>query len=111
MVDDYRLYGITPVERERQIRSKLVREMEKVLMDELEITSIGNPITDQHTYTGSLTVSRANGITGSAYNTNHMIQAELRVVEYTKKGKVAKVELQQYTISGWKKVQRIQIEE
>jgi hypothetical protein len=113
VVDDYRVYGLTSAELERKIRSKLVREMESMLMDELDITSTGNPTAGHHTYTGTLTVG-ANGITGSTYGTgsvNHTIQAELRVVEYMKKGKVAKVELQQYTISGWKKVPRIQIEE
>lgn len=122
-IDEYRFLGLTQAELEGQIRSKLFREMESMLINELAITSTNNPGTSQRTYTGALAVGNGNGnvstgATGavgswSSHNIPlpHTEGAELRVVEFMKNGKVARVELQRYTVSGWKKVPRIQIEE
>lgn len=114
-IDEYRFLGLTQAELEGQIRSKLFREMESMLINELAITSTNNPGTSQRTYTGALAVGNGNVSTGATgavgYDIPHTEGAELRVVEFMKNGKVARVELQRYTISGWKKVPRIQIEE
>jgi hypothetical protein len=122
-IDEYRYLGLTEVELERQIRTKLIREMESMLINKLDITSVNIPHTSQKTYTGTLAVGSGNtlttgatGATGPSSWSAHNVpvaatQPELRVVEFMKKGKVARVELQHYTIMGWKKVPRIQIEE
>jgi len=59
----------------------------------------------------TITVS-SNGISGSMLP-NMPVQKNLRVVEYTKSGKVSRVELQFYdpNADDWFKVPRIQLEE
>lgn len=88
-----------------------------------------NPNNNSRTYTGSInasvysasvssspntiTISAAsNGISGSMLPYSP-VQKNLRVVEYTKSGKVTRVELQFYdeTTDDWIKIPRIQLEE
>ena len=82
------------------------------IIDEMTITKTGNPHIGTNTYTGSLTVSpnTISGFNGTSANVIERAE-ELRVVEFTKNGKVARVELQRKTQNGWKKIPRIQIEE
>lgn len=91
------------------VKRKLAEQFRETLMQKIDknmkVTSQYNPLTDTTSYTGSFTASSFNG-------TSYVEKAEdLRVVEFTKNGKVARVELQRKTEHGWKKIPRIQIEE
>lgn len=64
-----------------------------------------------HTTANTITVSTTNGFNGTSVRSS--VQEIFRVVEYTKDGKVTRVELQKYNEEddSWSKVPRIQIEE
>lgn len=102
-----------------QLSNHIVKDIEKNMTIEKK-TNAHNATT---TYTGvidasnisnTLTIS-ANGISGSSISQvlTSPVQQNLRVVEYTKGGKISRVELQFYDESNddWIKVPRIQIEE
>lgn len=95
------------------LAKNISREVTKIMtIDKSEdilsgtITYTGSVHTSPNTVTIS-TMAGSNG-TASAYS-----QINLRVVEYTKAGKVTRVELQRYDESNddWHKIPRIQIEE
>jgi hypothetical protein len=105
---------------DRYVKSKLTHQLADELMQHEIIHSDYNSMTNQHTYTMSVLANSSNGITASnigassiSHNTQSYSQINLRVVEYTKKGKVSRVELQKYDEinDSWTKIPRIQIEE
>jgi hypothetical protein len=103
----------------------LTREISNEVTKYMQIEETKDHVSDTTRYSGTLTItptgtsigsvgisSTYNGvISGSSY-TNYS-QINLRVVEYTKNGKVTRVELQKYDEEGdeWFKIPRIQIEE
>ena len=66
-----------------------------------------------HTSSNTISVSPTYNATVSNGTTSPYVQINLRVVEYTKNGKVTRVELQKYDESNddWLKIPRLQIEE
>lgn len=91
-------------ELEDYVRKNLAYQFVDHLAKKMNITSQHNPMTDTTTYTSSITASHFSDATIEKGE-------ELRVVEFTKNGKVARVELQRKTQNGWRKIPRIQIEE
>ena len=94
------------------VERNLFAHMTDSIMKEMTIENVGNPNTGVTTYTGTLNVG-ASTINGSSYSTTVRDQPRLnlRVVEFTKNGKVTKVELQHHIEGAWLRVPRIQIEE
>lgn len=99
------------------VLSQLSAEISKEVSKKMTITTSKNILNDTVTYTGTLPMTSANTVsisTAHGYNgtSNVYSQINLRVVEYTKNGKVTRVELQRYNEDGdWLKIPRIQIEE
>ena len=105
-------------ELERYVLSLLADQLSKEVAKKMTIDKTINPIQDSITYTGTLTASNTaiNSVTVSGFNgtsASGYSQINLRVVEYTKNGKVTRVELQRYDPEGdeWYKIPRVQIEE
>ena len=113
----------------RYVYECLSREMSGEIIKKMTIDEVRDLMTDTITYTGTLnlnpnpsvinagagTVSISNSgytVAGVATSTSYS-QINLRVVEYTKNGKVTRVELQKYDEENdeWYKIPRIQIEE
>lgn len=104
--------------------SSLCREISSGVAKQMTIDEVRDVMNDTITYTGTVTVgtvangssistiSGFNGSTGTSIVKNG-VQEILRVVEYTKNGKVTRVELQKYDeeLDDWMKIPRIQIEE
>lgn len=125
IVDDYMAVNM----QQDYLKNYVLRNLESVISKEvvkhMTITQQKDPINAQTLYTGSLTVSNSNPyiattsttpsytITTTSTNPNayYDVQLNLRVVEYTKGGKVTRVELQYLDDEDWHKVPRIQIEE
>lgn len=105
------------------VKRNLFAIMTDSIMNEMTIKNTKSPTADTSTFTGTLEIGSGYGGTvtavsnssiGSSYNGTHAIARqpdELRVVEFTKNGKVTKVELQARTSDGWRRVPRIQIED
>ena len=102
---------------EELVHRKLAEQFKEALAQNIskhmKVTNTYNPMTDTRTYSGSLT---SGSLTTAPFNgtssTSYVQKIEdLRVVEFTKAGKVTRVELQRKTEHGWKKIPRIQIEE
>lgn len=109
------------------VLSSLTRYISAEISKQLTIHEQYNPMDDSTTYTGTYTVNTipvthttSNNITVSTMSgfngttgIRDGVQKIFRVVEYTKNGKVSRVELQQYSEEddSWTKVPRIQIEE
>lgn len=101
------------------VLSQLSAEISKEVSKKMTITTSKNILNDTVTYTGTLPMTSTNTVTVGVgtvqgYNgtSNAYSQINLRVVEYTKNGKVTRVELQRYNEDGdWLKIPRIQIEE
>ena len=114
-------------ELKRFVLNSLSNEISKGIVKHMDIEEQKDIITDTTRYTGTITVnsnsiassiSGANGISGytvtnSGTGISSYSQINLRVVEYTKSGKVTRVELQKYDEESddWMKIPRIQIEE
>ena len=114
-------------ELERYVLSLLADQLSKEVAKKMTIDKTLNVTDDSITYTGSLPISgntltfpinhsSASSVTVSGFNgtsTSSYSQINLRVVEYTKNGKVTRVELQKYDAEGdeWYKIPRVQIEE
>lgn len=111
-VDDFQTSIMDSHQLKEFVERNLFAHMTDSIMKEMTIENVGNPNTGVTTYTGTLNVG-ASTINGSSYSTTlrDEPQLNLRVVEFTKKGKVTKVELQHYAEGGWLRVPRIQIEE
>lgn len=111
-VDEFQTSVMDTHQLEDYVKRNLCAQMTGAIISEMAITKIGNPHVGTNTYTGSLTIG-ANTISGFNGTTASVIERaeELRVVEFTKNGKVTRVELQRKTEHGWKKIPRIQIEE
>ena len=104
------------------VLKNLSDEISKEILNHMTITEHKDVLSDTITYTGTLSAANTISISpgqlvgnsGTVTNgTNTYSQIILRVVEYTKDGKVTRVELQQYDDSkdDWFKIPRIQIEE
>ena len=96
----------------------LTREISKEIGKHMTVTSTPNVMDNSTTYVGTVTVGSVGAATISGYNgttspSSGYSQINLRVVEYTKNGKVTRVELQKYDESSddWFRIPRIQIEE
>jgi hypothetical protein len=108
-VDDYQTAVLDSHQLQELVERRLFAEMTDSIIKEMTIENIGNPNTGISTYTGTLHVG-ANSI--STIRTEPELNLrDLRVVEFTKRGKVTKVELQYYTEGGWLRIPRVQIEE
>ena len=116
-IDDYQTAVLDSHQLQELVERRLFAEMTDSIIKEMTIENIGNPNTGISTYTGTLHVGTNNtygastisGVNGSIYSTTRKL--DLRVVEFTKNGKVTKVELQHYTEGSWLRVPRVQIEE
>ena len=118
-IDRYRLQHEDYVED--YVRAKLSDMITQEVMKNMTIASIANMHEDSVTYTGTLTastvtapygISNSNTISAATMSSGYS-QINMRVVEYTKGGKVTRVELQKYDDidDTWHKIPRIQIEE
>lgn len=109
------------------VLSSLEKHLAQEVAKQMIVDKQHDPMTDDITYTATvnvpspvntITVSGFNGtaaITGSTIRTirANSVQEILRVVEYTKNGKITRVELQKYDEENdsWNKIPRVQIEE
>ena len=102
------------------VLSSLASSISKEVTKVMTIDKTQDVLTGTITYTGSvhtssntISVSPTYNATVSNGTTSPYVQINLRVVEYTKNGKVTRVELQKYDESNddWLKIPRIQIEE
>lgn len=111
------------------VMNSLSNEINKEVIKHMDLTEQKDIVTDTTHYTGTLTITPTNGVgigtsnistVGNGYIVNTSpntystySQINLRVVEYTKNGKVTRVELQKYDDESddWYKIPRIQIEE
>jgi hypothetical protein len=111
-VDEFQSSIMDKDQLQDYVQRNIFAQMTSNIMNEMTVEKDANPNMGINTYTGTLHIG-ANTISASAYNSvsSTVKEPELRVVEFTKKGKVTKVELQQYTHDGWRRVPRIQIEE
>ena len=118
-IDRYRL------QHEDYVKDYVLAKLSSIITQEviknMTITSIANMHEDSVTYTGTLTastvtapygISNSNTISAATMSSGYS-QINMRVVEYTKGGKVTRVELQKYDDidDTWHKIPRIQIEE
>ena len=97
-VNSFETMSIPQDELERLIKLKLAEQFKEYVTKSMDITKQYNPQSDSTTYVATI-------------NDNLDKIEELRVVEFTKNGKVTRVELQRKSSHGWKKIPRIQIEE
>lgn len=109
-IDEFHTSIMDSSQLEDHVKRNLFAQMSTAVMNEIGIEKNSNPHIGTNTYTGTLhvgasTISGYNGTAKASTNT------DLRVIEYTKNGKVTKVELQMYTHDGWRRVPRIQIED
>lgn len=108
----------------RYVHSELAKMLTQENMKNMTISTRSDPLSDSVVYTATVPVTHtsANSITlgtSSNYNgtftNNHsnviIKNPELRVMEYTKNGKVTRVELQYYDGENWIKVPRHTLEE
>jgi hypothetical protein len=108
-VDEFQTSVMDSHQLQELVERRLFAEMTDSIIKEMTIENIGNPNIGMTTYTGTLNVG-ANTIT-TIRTEPELNLRDLRVVEFTKKGKVTKVELQYYTEGGWLRIPRVQIEE
>jgi hypothetical protein len=108
-IDDYQTAVMDKQYLEEHITRNLIHQMQPELINEMTIINVGNPNIGMTTYTGTLNVGAD---TISTIRTEPELNLrDLRVVEFTKKGKVTKVELQYYAEGVWLRIPRVQIEE
>ena len=102
------------------VLSSLANSISKEVTKVMTIDKTQDVLSGTITYTGSvhtssntISVSPTYNATVSNGTTSPYVQINLRVVEYTKNGKVTRVELQKYDESNndWLKIPRLQIEE
>lgn len=116
-IDRYRLDRLNDDETEKYVTALLSDIITKEVLKNMAIASHTHAYGDSTTYTGTITATNPNTystIAPSSYNsTPSYSQIAMRVVEYTKNGKVTRVELQRYDDhdNQWCKIPRIQIEE
>ena len=101
----------------RTLSYEIASEVEK----RMAITRRYDPMTGNEIFTATYpissstvsTISSAGGYNGITGHVSKDVQIKLRVVEYTNKGKVTRVELQRYdeNTDSWSKIPRVQIEE
>lgn len=108
VTDDLHLY-LGQDELKRYVENKLRDEISESVLKNMTITSMYDPMTNAKAYTG--TFSNSSTVATNTASVSVSEPKRLRVVEYTKKGKVTKVELQSLEGEEWVKVPRIQIEE
>ena len=126
IIDSYRFNGLKEDEIKDYVHRELRSQMSNEIMKHVDIASHRCPTTDSVTYTAALPINNStitNGVLVGAsvgYNgtfTNNRIsgiiskEPELRVMEFTKNGKVTRVELQYYDGDNWIKVPRHTFEE
>jgi len=125
-IDRYQVFNLDPRDLKSYITTQLADILTNEFIKNMTITSHTNFNDNSITYVGSISASPyiynigANGpigsstIAASSLNSNSSYsQINMRVVEYTKNGKVTRVELQKYDESNndWVKIPRIKIEE
>jgi hypothetical protein len=123
-IDNYSVVHMDKDQIKDYVLHSLTREISNEVTKYMQIEETKDHVSDTTRYTGTLTItpgtsigtvgisSTYNGVIGGSSYTNYS-QINLRVVEYTKNGKVTRVELQKYDEEGdeWFKIPRIQIEE
>lgn len=122
-IDDFQTSIMDSDQLKEHVQRNLFAIMSDSIMNEMIVENTKSPTTDTSTFIGTLEIGSGhsgtvtaigNSSIGSSYNGTHAIARqpdELRVVEFTKNGKVTKVELQARTSDGWRRVPRIQIED
>jgi len=117
-IDSYRIHGLSDSELKNYVFTRLTNTITQEIAKYMTISSSKNVYDDSITYTGTITnsnlISNVSTISSTgSYSTPSYSQINMRVVEYTKNGKVTRVELQKYDESDndWVKIPRIQIEE
>lgn len=100
-------------ELEGYVKRLLSERISGEIIKHMTINSTKMPNNGVTHYTGSINVIDTNSTTTSTNAYYPDLQINLRVVEYTKNGKITRVELQRYddTYSDWIKIPRINIEE
>ena len=98
------------------LAKNISREVTKIMTIDKTEDILSGTITytgSVHTSSNTISVSPTYNATVSNGTTSPYVQINLRVVEYTKNGKVTRVELQKYDESNddWLKIPRLQIEE
>lgn len=98
-IDEFQTSVMDKHQLEDYVQRNLFAQMTTSVIDEITIEKDPNPNIDGTTYTGTLHIGAS---TVSGYNGAFTIveETELRVLEFTKNGKVTRVELQQYTNDG-----------
>lgn len=106
---------------EDYVNSNLADLITKEVMKTMTVTSKDDIVTDSTVYTATLPIPSSSIVgTSMGHNgtfTNNRVSGiitkvpELRVMEYTKNGKVTRVELQYYDGDTWVKVPRHTFEE
>lgn len=113
-IDHYRALAMRPDELQDYVEHTLSREIAEEVRKRMTVTKATNTLTNSVVYTGSVVTNGTVGITSGSVNAPTAgVQKNLRVIEYTKNGKVTRVELQQYDeqLDDWVKIPRIQKEE
>jgi hypothetical protein len=117
-IDGYRIHGLSDSELKNYVTAQLTNIVTQEIIKYMTISSTKNAYDDSVTYTGTITnsnlISNVSTISNTgSYSTPSYSQINMRVVEYTKNGKVTRVELQKYdeNDNDWVKIPRIQIEE
>lgn len=124
-VDNYAMTRMDDDGIKNYVHEKLRSIISNEVMKHVDITTTKNTYDDTATYTATLPITHttANSVTvgtsagySGTFTNNHTSgiitkPAELRVMEYTKNGKVTRVELQYYNGDDWIKVPRHQLEE
>lgn len=96
------------------VLDKLAQEFYTFARNNMSIANATNTNSHTNTYTGTLVTSSNTTfgtVAGSNGTSSNYTVPRLRVVEYTKQGKVSRVELQFNEDNMWIKVPRIQVEE
>lgn len=129
-IDSMMIHTMTQDMLQDYVLSSLGRYISQQVTNNMTIDKQYDPITDETTYVGTLNVlprttnnytlataaigtSTISGFNGTSAVNRSSVQEIFRVVEYTKNGKVTRVELQKYDdeTNDWTKIPRIQIEE
>ena len=111
---------------EDYVHRELSAQITNEIMKHIDVATRENVLDDTVTYTAALPISNtitsgliigsSGGYNGPTFTNNHTSgiitkQPELRVMEFTKNGKVTRVELQYYDGDDWIKVPRHTFEE
>lgn len=113
-IDDYHALSLRSDELKEYVEHKLSHLIAEEVRNKMSISKAVNISTNSTTYVASLIMPATTGtVSITPYTPTTCVQNNLRVIEYTKNGKVSRVELQQYDeqSDSWFRIPRIQMEE